>query len=149
MTERVEKTDAEWEAELDLDRFQVLRCGLTEAPWSGQLNLVHDEGVFRCGACSAELFRSDTKFESGTGWPSFFEPVAQDAVDIRTPTACGAPRSGAPAATPTSATSSPTARRRRGWRYCMNSLALAFDLATASRTAAAAPGSRRRRLRQA
>ena len=64
MTERVEKTDAEWQAELDPDRYQVLRCGATEAPWSGELNLVHDDGVFRCGACGAELFRSDTKFDS-------------------------------------------------------------------------------------
>ena len=53
MTERVEKTDAEWQAELDPDRYQVLRCGATEAPWSGELNLVHDDGVFRCGACGA------------------------------------------------------------------------------------------------
>ena len=81
MTERVEKTDAEWQAELDPDRYQVLRCGATEAPWSGELNLVHDDGVFRCGACGAELFRSDTKFDSGSGWPSFFAPLAEDAVE--------------------------------------------------------------------
>ena len=70
MTERVEKTDTEWEAELDPDRYQVLRCGATEAPWSGELNLVHDDGMFKCGACGAELFSSETKFDSGSGWPS-------------------------------------------------------------------------------
>ena len=77
MTERVEKTDAEWKAELDAGRYQVLRCGATEAPWSGELNLVHDDGMFRCGACGAS-FRSDTKFDSGSGWPSFFAPLAED-----------------------------------------------------------------------
>ncbi len=74
MTERVEKTDEQWKAELDEDRYAVLRCGATEAPWSGELNVVHDDGMFRCGACGAELFRSDTKFDSGSGWPSFFAP---------------------------------------------------------------------------
>ena len=81
MTERVEKTDAEWQAELDPDRYQVLRCGATEAPWSGELNLVHDEGMFKCGACGTELFRSDTKFDSGSGWPSFFAPLDEEAVE--------------------------------------------------------------------
>ena len=68
MTDRVEKTDAEWQAELDPDRYQVLRCGATEAPWSGELNLVHDDGIFRCGACGAELFRrtrSSTRAPAG------------------------------------------------------------------------------------
>ena len=81
MTERVEKTDTEWQAELDPDRYEVLRCGATEAPWSGELNLVHDEGMFKCGACGAELFRSDTKFDSGSGWPSFFAPLDEEAVE--------------------------------------------------------------------
>ena len=66
MTERVEKTDEQWQAELDEDRYAVLRLGATEAPWSGELNLVHDDGIFRCGACGAPLFSSDTKFDSGS-----------------------------------------------------------------------------------
>ena len=126
MTDRVEKTDAEWQSELDPDRYQVLRCGATEAPWSGELNLVHDDGVFRCGACGAELFRSDTKFDSGSGWPSFFAPLAEDAVETEEDLSHGMRRTEvrcAPA-TPTSATSSPTARSRPGcatastrWRW--------------------------------
>ena len=82
MTERIERSDQEWRAELEPDRYAVLRRGATEPPWSGELNLVHDEGTFRCGACGAELFRSDAKFDSGSGWPSFFQPVAEDAVSL-------------------------------------------------------------------
>ena len=82
MTEKVTKADAEWQAALDPDRYQVLRCGATEAPWSGELLVNHEDGIYRCGACGAELFRSDTKFESGTGWPSFFEPAVAENVDL-------------------------------------------------------------------
>ena len=131
MTERVEKTDAEWQAELDPDRYQVLRCGATEAPWSGELNLVHDDGVFRCGACGAELFRSDTKFDSGSGWPSFFAPLAEDAVETeedlshgmrRTEVRCAACDSHLGHVFP----DGPAADRLR---YCINSLALDFESA--------------------
>ena len=82
VTERVEKTDEQWKAELDEDRYAVLRCGATEAPWSGELNVVHDDGMFRCGACGAALFSSDTKFDSGSGWPSFFAPLSEETVEL-------------------------------------------------------------------
>ncbi len=68
MTERVEKTDAEWQAELDPDRYQVLRCGATEAPWSGELNLVHDDGMFRAAPVvpsSSARTRSSTPAPAG------------------------------------------------------------------------------------
>ena len=126
MTERVEKTDAEWQAELDPDRYQVLRCGATEAPWSGELNLVHDDGVFRCGACGAELFRSDTKFDSGSGWPSFFAPLAEDAVETEEDLSHGMRRTEVRCAACDSHLGHvfPDGPEPTGLRYCINSLAL-------------------------
>jgi peptide-methionine (R)-S-oxide reductase len=129
MTERVEKTDAEWQAELDPDRYQVLRCGATEAPWSGELNLVHEDGVFRCGACGAELFRSDTKFDSGSGWPSFFAPLAEDAVETEEDLSHGMRRTEVRCAACDSHLGHvfPDGPEPTGLRYCINSLALDFE----------------------
>jgi peptide-methionine (R)-S-oxide reductase len=129
MTERVEKTDAEWQAELDPDRYQVLRCGATEAPWSGELNLVHDEGVFRCGGCRTELFRSDTKFDSGSGWPSFFAPLAEDAVETEEDLSHGMRRTEVRCAACDSHLGHvfPDGPQPTGLRYCINSLALEFE----------------------
>jgi peptide-methionine (R)-S-oxide reductase len=129
MTERVQKTDAEWQAELDPDRYQVLRCGATEAPWSGELNLVHDDGVFRCGACGAELFRSDTKFDSGSGWPSFFAPVNEDAVETEEDLSHGMRRTEVRCAACDSHLGHvfPDGPQPTGLRYCINSLALDFE----------------------
>ena len=129
MTERVEKTDAEWQAELDPDRYQVLRCGATEAPWSGELNLVHDEGVFRCGACGAELFRSDTKFDSGSGWPSFFTPLEEGAVETEEDLSHGMRRTEVRCAACDSHLGHvfPDGPKPTGQRYCMNSAALKLE----------------------
>jgi peptide-methionine (R)-S-oxide reductase len=129
MTERVEKTDAEWQAELDPDRYQVLRCGATEAPWSGELNLVHDDGIFKCGACGAELFRSDTKFDSGSGWPSFFAPLAEEAVETEEDLSHGMRRTEVRCAACGSHLGHvfPDGPEPTGLRYCINSLALDFE----------------------
>jgi peptide-methionine (R)-S-oxide reductase len=83
MTERrrVEKTNEAWRQELTPEQYRVLREKGTERPWSGEYNATKEPGVFRCAGCGAELFRSDAKFESGTGWPSFYEPTAPDAVE--------------------------------------------------------------------
>ena len=81
MSSKVEKTDEEWRRELTPEQYHVLREKGTERPWSGELNDVKEKGVFRCAACGAELFRSDEKFESGSGWPSFYAPAAEEAVE--------------------------------------------------------------------
>lgn len=71
-----QRSDAEWRAMLDADRYRVLRREGTEPPFSSPLNTEHRAGTFVCAGCGAELFRSEAKFDSGTGWPSFFEPIA-------------------------------------------------------------------------
>ncbi len=76
----VNKSDEEWRAELSPAEYHVLRQAGTEAPFIGEYTDTETEGVYRCRACDAELFRSDHKFHSGCGWPSFFTPLAKDAV---------------------------------------------------------------------
>jgi peptide-methionine (R)-S-oxide reductase len=79
----ITKTDAEWREELTPEQYQVLRQGGTERAFTGRFWDCHDDGVYRCAGCGAELFDSTTKFESGSGWPSFTEPKLADAVEQR------------------------------------------------------------------
>ena len=79
--EKIHKTDAEWRELLTPEQFHVMRQGGTERPFTGALVNNHDDGVYHCAACEAPLFTSDTKFESGSGWPSFFLPVSPDAIE--------------------------------------------------------------------
>ena len=81
METKVTKTDEQWRRELTPEQYAVLRAKGTERPWSGEYATSKDTGVYRCAGCRAELFRSEAKFESGTGWPSFFEPAAPDSVE--------------------------------------------------------------------
>jgi peptide-methionine (R)-S-oxide reductase len=80
MTERVEKSDAEWRAQLTPEQYKVTREHGTERAGTSPLNNEKREGVFACVCCGAPLFASDAKFDSGTGWPSFYEPMNDDAV---------------------------------------------------------------------
>ncbi|MEA2324777.1 MAG: peptide-methionine (R)-S-oxide reductase [Solirubrobacteraceae bacterium] len=82
-TEKVVKSEQEWRAELDADQFAVLRNAATEPPFAGRYVQEKGDGVYRCAGCGNELFSSETKFESGTGWPSFTDPVFGDAVETR------------------------------------------------------------------
>ncbi|MCE5306084.1 MAG: peptide-methionine (R)-S-oxide reductase MsrB [Acidobacteriales bacterium] len=78
--EKVVKTDEEWRRRLSPDEFEVARKQGTERPFTGQLNKNHADGVYRCACCGTALFDSKTKFDSGTGWPSFFAPIAAENV---------------------------------------------------------------------
>ena len=79
----VEKTDSEWREQLTPAQYEVLRKAGTEAPFAGELVYNKGSGSYRCAACDAELFSSDTKFDSGTGWPSFTEPAVAEVVELR------------------------------------------------------------------
>jgi peptide-methionine (R)-S-oxide reductase len=89
MTQKIEKTDAEWRAELTPEQYQVLRRQGTERPFTGKYVDVKDDGMYHCAGCGAALFSSDTKFESGTGWPSFYEPAVAENVEVHTDTSHG------------------------------------------------------------
>jgi peptide-methionine (R)-S-oxide reductase len=126
---RVNKTDEEWRAELGEERYSVLREAATERPWTGELLDEERAGVYACAACGAELFKSGTKFDSGCGWPSFYESVRPEAVQliedsslgmVRTEVRCAACGSHLGHVFP-DGYGTPT-----GDRYCMNSIALDF-----------------------
>jgi peptide-methionine (R)-S-oxide reductase len=83
MSTRVRRTEQEWREQLTPAQYEVLRRRGTEPAFTGEYWDCHEDGVYRCAACGAELFSSDTKFDSGTGWPSFTEPALADSVDLQ------------------------------------------------------------------
>jgi peptide-methionine (R)-S-oxide reductase len=88
-TEHLPTTEAEWRARLSPAEYRVLRQAGTEAPWSGEYVSTKTRGVYRCRACNAELFSSETKFDSHCGWPSFWTAKAADAVTLHTDSSHG------------------------------------------------------------
>jgi peptide-methionine (R)-S-oxide reductase len=127
----VEKSDAEWRQQLSPDEYAVLRKAGTERAFTGEYTDNHGVGVYRCRACGAELFRSETKFDSHCGWPSFFTPLAGEAVIERTDRAMGMTRTEVLCANCHShlghvfageGYDTPTDQR-----YCINSISLTFE----------------------
>jgi peptide-methionine (R)-S-oxide reductase len=84
MSEKIQKTDEEWRAELAPEQYQILRQKGTERAFSGEYYNTKTPGVYLCAACGQELFTSDTKYDSGSGWPSFYQPVDGDKVEEET-----------------------------------------------------------------
>jgi peptide-methionine (R)-S-oxide reductase len=83
MATKIEKTDQQWREELSPEQYEVLRKGATERAFTGKYWDNHEDGTYRCAACGTALFDADTKFESGSGWPSFTEPKVAEAVELR------------------------------------------------------------------
>ena len=129
MSERVEKSDAEWHEQLTPDEYEVCRKAGTEQAFTGVYHDCKDPGVYRCKCCQLELFRSDTKYDSGTGWPSFYEPILAERVITRADNSHGVLRtevlcSGCDAHL---GHLFPDGPAPSGERYCMNSLALDLE----------------------
>lgn len=130
MNYSVDKSEDQWRAQLSAEEFSVLRQAATERPWTGELLDEKRDGLYSCKACGNELFKAGTKFDSGCGWPSFYESIRPEAVELREDTSLGQVRTEVLCAQCGShlghvfpdGFGTPT-----GDRYCMNSIALNFE----------------------
>ncbi len=126
---KIEKTEDQWKAELDSETYRITREAGTEAAFSGEYWNLKDKGVYKCAACGESLFSSETKYDSGSGWPSFYAPASSDVVDenddlshgmIRTEVVCSKCESHLGHVFP-------DGPPETGLRYCINSASLSFE----------------------
>ena len=123
----VQKSEDEWRQALTSQEYDVLRRAGTERPWSGEYNETKTEGVYSCRACDAELFRSEAKFDSHCGWPSFYEPTSKDNVELIEDRTMGVARTEVRCASCGSHLGhvfADSPQTPTGDRYCMNSVSL-------------------------
>ena len=127
--EKIEIPDEQWREKLDPQRYEVLRRKGTERPFTGEYNGTKEDGVYRCAGCGAELFSSDTKFDSGTGWPSFTEPASAERVELRPDSSHGMMRTEVVCARCGSHLGHvfDDGPGETGQRYCINSISLDLD----------------------
>ena len=130
MSEKITKTEEEWQALLTPEQYAVLRQHATERAFTGALLDIKAEGVYRCAACGNALFTSETKYNSGSGWPSFWDVMSQGAVELREDNSYGMKRVEVVCKRCDSHLGhmfENGPRDTSGLRYCINSLALDFD----------------------